>query len=499
MSIVAIGMGPGDGRHILPAARAALAEADILAGAEGHLAALRLSHPGKSFLPWDGDLGDFLDHVIEAAKGSKLALLVSGDPCLFSMTAALGRRLGPRGFEILPGLSSFQYLCAKVGLSWEGARFASVHGRSLAALDGLDPEGMAIVFTDARNDPAAVAARLLAEFGAERPAFVGIDLGYEGESILESDLGMVAEKKFAGLCTLVIPARVARRAGRGIEASRAASRLLSSRGGRKAIILAGFGSSHRESLGASMGAIESLVAERFPDVAIRRAFSSSMVIKIWRDRGLPIEALPEALGGLQGEGFDEVLVQPLHIIPGEEYHKLIRQAEPFRGKFHSLRFGAPLFAEQESYRPVLDGIVDSLPPLREGEAVLFMGHGSRHPANAAYALIQMMLDEGELPLYVATIEGYPDLGRVLPRLLRRGVRRVYLVPLMLVAGDHARNDMAGDGEDSWKGILEARGIDAVPLLRGLGEIPAIQEFFVGRVRQALAETGYEGAAKGSIA
>ena len=171
---------------------------------------------------------------------------------------------------------------------------------------------------------------------------------------------------------------------------------------------------------------------------------------------------------------------------GEEYHKLLAQAEPYRARFARMSFGRPLLTAAEDYAALGRALMEALPAQRADTAVLYMGHGSEHQANSAYALMEYAFhDLGRKDVVLGTVEGYPGFGEALRRLKERPqVRRVELRPLMTVAGDHAKNDLAGDEEDSWRRRLEAEGYETVCVLTGLGEHPAVRALFVEHARQA---------------
>ncbi len=517
MSLVIVGMGPGDGRHLLPAALEAVAVADVIAGDERHTGPLRRRYPDKDFVSSDGGLDRLLDALEEVRLRRRVALLVSGDPCLYSLRAAADRRWGPGAYALVPGLSSFQLLCARAKLAWDGARMLSVHGRAADALAALDGSFPAAVFCDGRTGPREIAAVLL-ERGALPPGtrfVVGERLGYADERVVDTSLADAASMNFKTLCVAFLPATGDKRAAEHTHARKGekendmhisktalgavmaagmvlgagamgARQLPAPDTAKKAILVVSFGTSYEETLDKTIGATERAIADAFPGHETRRAFSSSIIRKIWAKRGVAIDDMKAAMDRLVAEGYGEIIVQPLHLIPGEEYSEVLEAVRPYRASVPRLAVGEPLFAGTDSYTAVIDALAASLPATGKGEAVLFMGHGTHHAANSSYALVQMHFSDRGLPVYVGTVEGYPELDHILPRLSRDGVRKLVLLPLMLVAGDHANNDMAGDEDDSWKSILNAQGFEAVPVLRGIGELAPIRDIYVDRVRKAMA-------------
>ena len=256
---------------------------------------------------------------------------------------------------------------------------------------------------------------------------------------------------------------------------------------KKGILVVSFGTSYAKTRRLTIDVCENRIAKAFPDYELRRAFTSNIIIKKLKERdNILIDKVDEALWRMKSEGFTDVIVQPLHIIPGEEYNdKVISMAEKFNGEFKRLVVGKPLLFESEDFMDVIKSIEKQVPKLRPAEAVLFMGHGSHHPGNSVYMQLQNMIDEKNLPVYIATVEGSPLLDEIIPRLKRDDIEKLTLMPFMLVAGDHAINDMAGDEEDSWKNILEKEGFRVDLFLHGLGENPLIQDIFVRHTGDAI--------------
>jgi sirohydrochlorin cobaltochelatase len=267
-------------------------------------------------------------------------------------------------------------------------------------------------------------------------------------------------------------------------------------GGKKGILVVSFGTSYPETRAVTIEACEKSIAQAFGEYEIRRAFTSHMVIKILAERdGIRVDKPEEALQKMYEEGFSEVIVQPLHIIPGEEFHeKIVKKVSALTGHVEKLCIGLPILSATEDFDAAIEAIMGQLPELREGEAVVLMGHGTRHPANAAYAALQHMLNVKNLPVYVGTVEGYPGLPEVAALLKQEAIQKVVLMPFMLVAGDHAIHDMAGDDDDSWKSRFAALGFEVEVFLRGLGENRLIREMYIKHVRDAITRGGGDGAA-----
>ena len=260
---------------------------------------------------------------------------------------------------------------------------------------------------------------------------------------------------------------------------------------KKAILVVSFGTSYADTRKVTIEAVEQQVQDTFTEYEMRRAFTANIIINILRDRdGIDVDAPEQALQTLQDEGFTEVIVQPLHVIPGAEFHDLVMTVGKFKAGFEKLVIGSPLLASSEDYMNAAAALKTQLPELGDGEAVVLMGHGTHHPANAAYpALERVFEDAGLHNVLVGTVEGYPELEHVISKLKRLNIRKVTLMPFMLVAGDHAQNDMAGDEEDSWKTILTNKGFDVDVILKGLGENPQIQAIYLQHVEQAIKGEG----------
>ena len=254
---------------------------------------------------------------------------------------------------------------------------------------------------------------------------------------------------------------------------------------KKAILAVSFGTSYPDTLRKTIAATEQALAEAFPDWEVRRAFTSGMIIRKLKERdGVVIENVHQAMHRLEEEGYTHVAVQSTHVMHGEEYEKMLSQLEPYRLRM-KISVGMPLLHSEEDYLSVAKALLNWLPTLDADEALVLMGHGTTHFANSAYAQMEHMLQAHCDRVYLATVEGYPTLDSVERQLAKRPeIRRLMLAPFMLVAGDHARNDMSGD-EDSWAEQLKQAGYTVRCILQGLGECSAIRELFVEHCRLAM--------------
>lgn len=230
----------------------------------------------------------------------------------------------------------------------------------------------------------------------------------------------------------------------------------------------------------SITAVEDALRQAAPDLTFVRAFTSPTIRRILQSRGETVPSLPQALDALAG---GEVIVQPTHFLYGQEYDTLRAQVEERRSRFASLTLGKPLLAGVEDLRALVAAVGEACPPV-PGEALLLMGHGTEHFAGIVYPALQAIFHMmGRDDVYVATAEGWPALEDILPQLTRGGYSKAHLRALMLVAGDHACHDMAGDDPDSWKSRLETNGLKVRCTLQGLGMLPAVQALYAAHLRE----------------
>ena len=248
---------------------------------------------------------------------------------------------------------------------------------------------------------------------------------------------------------------------------------------KEAILVVSFGTSHEDTLEKNISAIEESIGAKFPEITLRRAFTSGMIMKILREKkNIQIDNTSEALERLLSEGYTRVTIQPTHIMNGDEYEKMRSQAAPYADRLN-ISFGRPLLTTVKDYRDAAAAVKEAVSAPEADEAIVFMGHGTEHYANSAYSQFEYILhDMGWKNAFVGTVEGYPELDEVQRRLKEHPhIKRLRLYPLMIVAGDHAKNDMAGDEEDSWKTVLESAGYDVSCVLTGMGEMQGIRRIF----------------------
>lgn len=251
---------------------------------------------------------------------------------------------------------------------------------------------------------------------------------------------------------------------------------------KKALLCVSFGTSNMNALEADITSVERSLAAAFGGYEVRRAFTSGMIRrKLAGSEGLSIPGVTEALNALLEEGFTEVIVQPTHMMCGYEYDKAAAETAAFAGRFEVLRMGRPVLAEQEDLAEMAKVMTQLALPEGKDTAVVFMGHGSEHEANKVYGELAKLLPDS---CVIGTVEAEPSLEDALAEVKRLGVHRVVLRPLMIVAGDHACNDMAGESEDSWKSVFARAGFDVTCRLCGLGRVPALQQMIAAHAARA---------------
>lgn len=250
---------------------------------------------------------------------------------------------------------------------------------------------------------------------------------------------------------------------------------------KKALAVISFGTSFIETRKKTITAIEQDLHRAFPEYDLYTSFTSGMIRRKLEKRDAEQLFSPEALFDyLAQNGYTELLIQPTHIIPGDEYEKVLTAAEKAGAKFETIRIGTPLLQTEQDIKKTADILSETY---RNGDkqSVLFMGHGTTHEADRIYTeLAERLTDSGSY--FLATVEGSITLDDVLQKI--PAGNRVTLVPLMIVAGDHACNDMAGADEDSWESRLTALGYETNAVLKGLGELAQIRMLFTEHLKAA---------------
>ncbi|MEG0014746.1 MAG: sirohydrochlorin cobaltochelatase [Niameybacter sp.] len=255
---------------------------------------------------------------------------------------------------------------------------------------------------------------------------------------------------------------------------------------KRALLVVSFGTTFEDTRKKTIEKCEQDLQNAFSDYAFFRAYTSQMIINKLATRDQLIIPNPsQALTQIYKAGYTEVLIQTLHIICGNEYHKLLKDIKNFKSKFHILSLGRPLLTTIEDYKQVVTATLAYLPSLKDKEALVFMGHGTSHPNFSAYCALEYMFQQTNSNIYIGTVEGYPTITEVLPKLLKNKTQVAYLIPFMLVAGDHALHDMSGCEPNTWQNILLNHHIKPSIRLHGLGENPQIRQLFISHAKEAL--------------
>lgn len=238
---------------------------------------------------------------------------------------------------------------------------------------------------------------------------------------------------------------------------------------KRAIIIAAFGSASAEVIERDLRPIERIVAATHPDAQICLAFTSDFIIRRLREQGIQAESVAETIARLKADGFNLISVLPALVIPGMEYARLVEASD-------GCTVAPPLLAS-ESDLDWMTGLLASIAE-EEGRPLLVMGHGSDSEADEIYASLRQKLPGN---IFLACFEGSCTLGQILPSLEALPYKQLTLMPLMLTAGTHALRDLAGDGEHSWKSILESAGFAVRLRLQGLGSLSAVQQRFAQKI------------------
>ena len=282
--------------------------------------------------------------------------------------------------------------------------------------------------------------------------------------------------------------------------------------GENEILVVSFGTSFNDSRAEDIGGVEKALQAAYPDWSVRRAFTAQIIINHVQARDdEKIDNMDQALERAVDNGVKNLVVQPTHLMHGAEYDELTEAVENYKDKFESVKIAEPLLGEvgadetaiNEDKAAVAEAITaeavktagfDSLDAAKEeGTAFVFMGHGTSHTAKISYSQMQAQMEQlGYENVFIGTVEGEPEdtaCEAVIEKLKDAGYKKVILRPLMVVAGDHANNDMAGDDDDSWKSQFEASGkFDSIDTqIAGLGEIKAIQDLYVAHTADAINE------------
>ncbi|MEA5053484.1 MAG: sirohydrochlorin cobaltochelatase [Propionicimonas sp.] len=255
----------------------------------------------------------------------------------------------------------------------------------------------------------------------------------------------------------------------------------------KVLLVVSFGTSYNDNRDLSIGGVENALQAAYPDYEVRRAFTSQIIIDKLAERdGIRIDNVEQAMARLVADGVQELVIQPTQIMAGYEYMDLVTAITPYQDRFASFAMGSPLLTTEDDYDAVAKAITTRTAEFAAADtAIIFMGHGTSAPSNADYGKLDGILKKNYKNYFVGTVEGTPTLDDVVKEAKTAKVSKVVLQPLMVVAGDHANNDMAGDEADSWKTTFTKAGFEVQTLIEGLGQNADIQQLYVAHAKAAM--------------
>ena len=261
---------------------------------------------------------------------------------------------------------------------------------------------------------------------------------------------------------------------------------------KDAMVVMSFGTTMKETRDKTINPTIDAIKAALPGVKVVTAYTSHIIIdRVKANEGLEIPTPEKALEQLKAEGYTRIALATLDVIPGMEYSYKSAIYNIYRDQFKKMTFGTPLLYWQgqeeqpDDVKDFAEAMSTQFPKLGKADAVLVMAHGTPHPANAYYSVVQDRFDSlNKGNSHVYSVEGWPSLEDVIPKLKAEKVKNVTLMPMMMVAGDHANNDMAGDEEDSHKSILQKEGFKVTPYIHGLGENAAVQKMFVAHALES---------------
>lgn len=254
---------------------------------------------------------------------------------------------------------------------------------------------------------------------------------------------------------------------------------------KKAIIVLSFGTSYEETLEKNIIALEERVKEEFSDYLHFSAFTSPRVIKKLAERGIFKDNLEQTLEKIHNSSVTEVTILVTHLILGIEYESIENTVAQWQGKFEKLTVSKPLFSSQDDIRKI-SHILDHSVSVEKETAILLVGHGTSHDVNFIYEVIDILAKESGLEhFFVSTLENYPSVSTLIPKMRKNGYQKVHILPLLFVAGNHVHLDIISEDEESVSSILKKDGFSVTYEIKGLGEYPEIQDIYVNKCRELL--------------
>lgn len=255
---------------------------------------------------------------------------------------------------------------------------------------------------------------------------------------------------------------------------------------RRGIIVVSTGTSDEKAIKLSIEAVENKISNFYSNWEVSRAFTSEDIIKKFRsESNIIIDTVEEALIKMINKDIQYVIVQPLHIIPGSEYEKIIELVKKYKNKFVDIKLGRPVIYYEEDFKKAVEALESQIPVMDKDEAVVLVGHGTKHKSNIYYKKLQDEINKEGIKVYVATLGEYPSIYDIIPKLKEDNIKKIILMPYMLVFGGHGKKDIAGDREDSCKSLLEKEGFKVSLYMHGMGENENYQEIYVQHIKDAI--------------
>lgn len=255
---------------------------------------------------------------------------------------------------------------------------------------------------------------------------------------------------------------------------------------KKGILLVAFGTTVPTAKVALQNMYQE-VEKAFPDTKIRWAYTSAFIRKKLKKQGEEIDSPIVALSKMADEGFTHIAVQSMHTIPGLEYDYLCQTVESFlaipKGA-QKIEVGRPLLYSHNDIEATVKAMMTNFPERKKNEAMVLMGHGTSHFSNVFYPAMNYYFAEQTAHVYMATVEGSPTIDDVIAKLNKHNIKKVFMMPFMSVAGDHAKNDMCGSQDDSWYNLLTASGFKVDCILKGTGEMDEVVAIWVEHLKDA---------------
>lgn len=256
---------------------------------------------------------------------------------------------------------------------------------------------------------------------------------------------------------------------------------------KKGILITSFGTSYEKTRKLSIESIENKIREEFKEYLVLGAFTSRVILSRLKKRDDYFRYNPtQALEEMKSKKIKDIYIQPLLIIEGKEYDKIHKEVKEFlkENPDFNIKIGKPLLTSSLDYKNAVDAL--NLNNYKSTEILVLMGHGSSHYADVAYKKLETtIIKQGYSNVFIGTLDGEKTIEDIIVELKKRKIKKVKLKPFMLVAGDHAINDMIADNEKSWKSILEKNGIKVDPIIKGLGEVDAIQDIFKNHLKEII--------------